>query len=125
MRKRCVERSKSKRIVRLAAANGSALRVEGDAKLEFVHGGRQCCMKFLVADVKRPVASVSAIGDFPESCNEHVATSQKIPMCRNRDVPILRLDSRPNAKSVTIGGPASKTESGEESSGGAGFRWQA
>ena len=44
--------------VNLAAANGMTFRVEGD-----VRKGKNCCMKFLDADVKRPLASVSAITD--------------------------------------------------------------
>ena len=42
--------------VKLAAANGRPIRVERDAKLEFVRDGKTCNMKFLDADVKRPLA---------------------------------------------------------------------
>ena len=49
--------------VRLTAGSGDPIRVEGDAKLEFVWDGRKCTMKFLDADVKRPLASVSATVD--------------------------------------------------------------
>ena len=71
----------------LAAASGSAIRVEGDAKLEFVRGGRKCSMKFLDADVTRPMASVSAILDEGNRSSVrfdtgHVATGRNIPMCR-------------------------------------------
>ena len=62
-RKKGVERTKSKKAVKLAAANGSPIRVEGDARLEFIRDGMKCIMKFLDADVKRPLASVSAIVD--------------------------------------------------------------
>ena len=62
-RKKGVERTKSKKAVKLAAANGSPIRVEGDARLEFIRDGMKCSMKFLDADVKRPLASVSAIVD--------------------------------------------------------------
>ena len=61
-RKKGVERTKSK-AVKLAAANGSPILVEGDARLEFIRDGMKCSMKFLDADVKRPLASVSAIVD--------------------------------------------------------------
>ena len=37
--------------------------MEGDAKLEFMREGKKCCMKFLEADVKRPLPSVSVIVD--------------------------------------------------------------
>ena len=63
VQKNGVVRSKSKKEVKLAAASGSAIRVEGDAKLEFMREGEQCCMKFWDADVKRSLASVSAIVD--------------------------------------------------------------
>ena len=62
-RKKGVERTKSKKAVKLAAASGSPIRVEGDARLEFIRDGMKCSMKFLDADVKRPLASVSAIVD--------------------------------------------------------------
>ena len=58
-RKKSVERTKSKKAVKLAAANGSPIRVEGDARLEFIRDGMKCSMKFLDADVKRPLASVA------------------------------------------------------------------
>ena len=51
-RKKGVERTKSKKAVKLAAANGSPIRVEGDARLEFIRDGMKCSMKFLDADVK-------------------------------------------------------------------------
>ena len=47
--------------MRQAAASDNPIHVEGDAKLEFVRDGKTCNMKFLDADVKRPLASVSAI----------------------------------------------------------------
>ena len=54
-RKKGVERTKSKKAVKLAAANGSPIRVEGDARLEFIRDGMKCSMKFLDADVKKTV----------------------------------------------------------------------
>ena len=50
-RKKGVERTKSKKAVKLAAANGSPIRVEGDARLEFIRDGMKCSMKFVDADV--------------------------------------------------------------------------
>ena len=47
--------------VRLAAASGSPRHLEGDARLDFIRDARTCNLKFLDADVKRPVASVTAI----------------------------------------------------------------
>ena len=56
--KKGVVRTKSKKEV-----EASGTRVEGDAKLEFMREGKKCCAKSLDADVKRPLASVSAIVD--------------------------------------------------------------
>ena len=54
-------RTKATKTVRLAAANASLIRVEGEARLEF--GTIRSNMQFLDADVERPLASVSAIVD--------------------------------------------------------------
>ena len=115
----------------LAAASESAIRVEGDATLDSARGGWRCSMKFLDADVKRPLASLSAIidegnkGSFgsTESCMEPVTMGNTIPMCRKKCALILRLDAQPSTKpsrSVTFDGPADEREPGEP-----GFRWQA
>ena len=63
IRKKRVTRTKAPETVRLVAASGSPRRVEGGARLEFVQDGKKCNMEFLDADVKRPLASVSAIVD--------------------------------------------------------------
>ena len=96
-RKKGVERTKSKKAVKLAAANGSPIRVEGDARLEFIRDGMKCSMKFLDADVKRPLASVSAIvgeGNVvvfgQHESFENVSTGQRIPMCRRNGVFVMR-----------------------------------
>ena len=114
-RKKGVERTKSKKAVKLAAANGSPIRVEGDARLEFIRDGMKCSMKFLDADDKRPLASVSAIVDEGnvvvfgqhESFIENVSTGQRIPMCRRNGVFVMRLDTQPcekTSKSVRFNG---------------------
>ena len=43
---------KAAKTAKLAAANCSAMHVEGDAKLEFVRTGKKCSMKFLVRTFK-------------------------------------------------------------------------
>ena len=58
-----VVRTKGDTQVKLAAANGTPIRVDGEAALHFKRGKRQCAMKFLDADVKRPLGSVSAMVD--------------------------------------------------------------
>ena len=101
-RKKGVERTKSKKAVKLAAANGSPIRVEGDARLEFIRDGMKCSVKFLDADVKRPLASVSAIVDEGnvvvfgqhESFIENVSTGQRIPMF------VMQLDTQPCQKTT-------------------------
>ena len=57
-----VSRTKSKKTVTLAAASGSPIRAEGNARLEFIRDGMACSMKFLDADVKGQLASVRSIG---------------------------------------------------------------
>ena len=48
---------------KLAAANGTNIEVQGEALLEFNLRGRKCGMKFLDADVKKPLVAVSAMED--------------------------------------------------------------
>ena len=62
-REKGVTSTTATKTVRLTAGSGDPIRVEGDARLEFVRDGRKCTMKFLDADVKRPLASVSATVD--------------------------------------------------------------
>ena len=111
-RKKGVERTKSTRTVKLAAANGSPIRAEGDARLEFVRDGKKCSVKFLDADVERPLASVSAIVDEGnvvvfgqhESFIENTNTGRRIPMSRdpwgsgegntNEKTPVFRRPAR-------------------------------
>ena len=44
--------------------------MEGDARLEFIRDGKKCKMKFLDADVKRPLASVSISARETSSCSD-------------------------------------------------------
>jgi ribosomal protein L14 len=48
---------------RLQAANGTNIEVDGEAMLEFQMGGKKRGMKFLDADVKKPLGAVSAMED--------------------------------------------------------------
>ena len=80
--------------VKLAAANGSPIHVEGNAELNFQRGGRTCSMKFLDADVQRPLAAVSAIVDegntvvlgAKRAYIENDITKERIPMVRKNGV---------------------------------------
>ena len=102
-------RTKAAKTVRLAAASGSPLHVEGDARLAFVRDGKKCNMKFLDADVERPLASVSAIVDEgnvvvfgpQESHIEHTSIGQRIPMNRRQGVFVVQLDAREGTRSMT------------------------
>ena len=69
--------------VKLTAANGSAIGVESDAKLEFIREGKKSCMRFLDADVKRPLASVSGIKD----AGDKVAFGQQESLSKGFDGP--------------------------------------
>ena len=100
---RCVGRAlrdqKATKSVKLAAASGSLMHVKGDAKLEFVRNGKRCNMMFLDADVKRPLASVSAIVDGgnvvvfgpQDSSIENTSTCLRIPMGKRNDVFVMQL----------------------------------
>ena len=47
----------------LAAADGTKIDVYGEAVLEFKKGGKQCGMRFLDSDVKKPLVALSAMND--------------------------------------------------------------
>ena len=67
----------SARAVKFAAANGSPIRVERDARLQFVSDGMKCRM---------------------ESFIENVSTRRRIPMCRMNGVFVMRVDTQPCQK---------------------------
>ena len=87
--------------VKLAAANGSAIGVESDAKLEFIREGKKSCMRFLDADVKRPLASVSGIKDRgdkvafgqQESYIENESTCQRVSTGQKKNVFVVQLNA--------------------------------
>ena len=87
--------------VKLAAANGSAIGVKSDAKLEFIREGKKSCMRFLDADVKRPLASVSGIKDGgdkvafgqQESYIENESTCQKVSTGQQKNVFVVQLNA--------------------------------
>ena len=101
MKRKGVVRSKGTRKVKLAAANGSPIHVEGEATLNFSKGGKRCAMKFLDADVKRPLAAVSAIVDEGNTVVfsargayiENDTTKERMPMIRKNGVFMLELET--------------------------------
>jgi hypothetical protein len=95
-----VTRTKLTKAVKLAAANGSPIHVAGEATLNFKKGDRECQMKFLDAQVRRPLVSVTAIVDEGnvvvfgpnESFVECSKTGQRIEMIRKNGVFMLQLE---------------------------------
>ena len=95
-----VTRTKGDTRVKLAAANGTPIQLDGEAALHFKRGKRQCAMGFLDADVKRPLGSVSAMVDggnrvvFAKggSFVENEATKEKIPMRRKGGIYVMELE---------------------------------
>jgi len=87
---------------RLQAANGTHIEVEGEAVLEFEMGGKKCGMKFLDADVKKPLGAVSAMEDegntvvFSRKWGSYVEndkTGERIPMVRKGGVYVMVLNA--------------------------------
>ena len=101
---------RSERWALRAAASGSPIRVDGDARLAFVRDGKKCCKKFLDADVKIPLASVSAIVDEGnivvfgprESYIENTSTVQRIPVSRRKGVFVVQLDAQAGSRTTKI-----------------------
>ena len=61
--KKEVLRRKVNKKPKLAAANGTKIEVYGEALLDFEKDGKECVMRFLDSDVKKPLAAVSAMTD--------------------------------------------------------------
>ena len=61
--KKGVLRRKMVKKPKLAAANGTKIEVYGEAVLEFEKNGKQCGMRLLDSDVRKPLASVAAMSD--------------------------------------------------------------
>jgi hypothetical protein len=87
---------------RLQAANGTNIEVDGEAMLEFQMGGKKCGMKFLDADVKKPLGAVSAMEDegntvvFSRKWGSYVEndkTGERIPMERKGGVYVMVLNA--------------------------------
>ena len=101
IRKSGVTRTTVTKTVRFAAANGSPIYVEGDARLKFVRDCKKCNTKFLDVDVKISLASVSAMvheGNIvvvgpQESYIKNTSIGQRIPMNRRHGVFVVQLDA--------------------------------
>ena len=88
---------------KLVAANGTNIEVRGEALLEFDVKGRKCDMKFLDADVKKPLAAVSAMTDAGNtvvfsgkwgSYIENDQTGERIPLEKRGGTYVMVLEAR-------------------------------
>ena len=102
-RKKGVLRRKLDKKPKLAGANGTKIEVYGEAVLEFEENGKQCGMRFLDSDVKKPLAAVSAMNDEGntvvfskkwESYVENDATGKKIMIERVGDTFEITLQTK-------------------------------
>ena len=86
------------------------MHVEGDVTLEFVRDGKQCNMKFLDADVRRPLALLSATVhegnnvEFgpQESYIGNTRIGQRMPMNRMQGAFVVQLDARAGTRWTKI-----------------------
>ena len=130
-----VVRTKGAAPVKLAAANGTPIQVDGEAALHFKRGKRRCAMKFLDADVKRPLGSVSAMVDggnrvvFAKggSYVENEETKERIPMRRKGGVYVMELEAIEMVQEdeARDGAEVGGVKSGGESRGGDGLVFMA
>ena len=127
---------------KLAAANGTSMKVQGEALLEFDLKGRKCGMKFLDADVKKPLVAVSAMEDegntvvFSKKWGSYVEndeTGERIPLERRGGTYVMILeaatqkDGKPRREGgkMEIGGMDDDEEEGGVKDKEAVFRGQA
>ena len=93
---------KLQRNVKLMAANGQEMKVDGEKVVKFTTNERQCGIKFLVTDVKKPLAAVSAIVDEGNvvvfgpgpwgSFIQNVQSGERIPMERKKGTYVIRVE---------------------------------
>ena len=97
--KRGVRRVKKDTGVRLAAANGTPIVVEGVATLNWKKDGKRKSMGFLDADVRRPLGSATAIVDAGNtvvmskrgSYIMNDESGEKIPLVRKKGVYVMKV----------------------------------
>ena len=97
--KRGVHRIKKDTGVKLAAANGTTIGVEGVATLNWKKEGKRKSMGFLDADVRRPLGSATAIVDAGNtvvmskrgSCIVNDETGERIPLVRKKGVYVMKV----------------------------------
>ena len=100
-----------KKKVRLVAANGSEIEVLGEKVIDFKgKDGRKCGMHYLVTNVKKPLASVSAIidqgnkvvFDTEGSYVENKQTGERIKLKRKNGTFIMKLEVEGNNKKKDV-----------------------
>ena len=88
--------------VRLMAASGQEMKVDGEKVVKFQAGDQmRCGLKFLVTDVKKPLAAVSAIVDGGNVCVfgpgpwgsfiQNIATGERIFMERKKGTYVIKV----------------------------------
>ena len=96
---------------RLAAANGTNIDVQGEALFEFDMKGRKCGMKFLDADVKKPLVAVSAMEDegntvvFSKKWGSYVEndeTGERIPLERRGGTYVMILTTKKDERRAEV-----------------------
>ena len=88
--------------IKLMAANGQEMPVDGEKVVKFETDGRKCGMRFLVTDTKKPLAAVSSIVDEGNvvvfgpgpwgSFIQNVNNGEKIFMTRKKGTYVIQVD---------------------------------
>ena len=112
IQKKRVTRTKATKTVRMAAVSGSPIRIEGDARLEFVRDGKMCNMTFVDTAARRPLTSVSAMSTKgnvvgfgqQDSHIENTSTGQRIPKNRRNAVLVMQLKAQTSVDSTKMVG---------------------
>ena len=88
--------------IKLMAANGQEMPVEGEKVVKFETDGRKCGMRFLVCDTKKPLAAVSSIVDEGNvvvfgpgpwgSFIQNVQSGEKIFMSRKKGTYVIQVE---------------------------------
>ena len=86
----------------MRAANGTDIKVEGEATLNFEMNGKRCGMTFLDSDVKKPLGAVSAMEDagntvvFSRKWGRYIEndeTGERIPMERINGTYVMKVNT--------------------------------
>ena len=88
--------------IKLMAANGQEMKVDGEKLVKFQTGDMQCGLNFLVTDVKKPLAAVSAIVDGGNvvvfgpgpwgSFIQNVTSGERIMMERKKGTYVIKVN---------------------------------